>query len=385
MIILKKIGIICEYNPFHNGHIYHLNKIKEMFPNSIIILVMSSCFTERGEISILNKWDKTTLALKYGVDLVAELPFFFSTNSADIFSEGAIKILSYLNVDYLVFGSENNNIELLNNLVDIQLNNEEYNVLVKKYLNDGYNYPTSMSKALYDISNITINSPNDLLGLSYIKQIKLQESKIIPVSIKRTNDYHNSSLDDTIISASNIRELLNNNNAITNYVPKETIECLPKNNDFYNKFFYLLKYKLISEIDNLDKYLDVKEGLDNRIKKFILKCNTYEELINNIKTKRYTYNRLNRMFIHILTNFTNDKVKHLNNITYIRILGFNHLGKLYLKEIKEEGFIPIITNYSQSDEYSLNYELQVSFIYYSLFDNEDNYIKELKSIPIDLK
>ena len=157
---MKKVGIICEYNPFHNGHIYHLQKIKEMYPDSLIILVMSTSFTMRGELSILNKWDKTSIAINNGIDLVIELPTFYSTNSSDTFAEGAIKILNYLDCDYLVFGSEENNIDLLKELAEVQLNNKDYNSLVKEYMDKGNNYPTSQSKALKDICGKIINLPN---------------------------------------------------------------------------------------------------------------------------------------------------------------------------------------------------------------------------------
>ena len=305
---MKKIGIICEYNPFHNGHIYHINKIKELFPDSLIVLVMSGNFTERGEISLINKWNKTKIALNHNIDLVLELPFSYATESADTFADGAIRILSYFNVDYLIFGSECDDINKFIELAEIQLNNPDYNNLVKEYLDFGYNYPTSMSKALNDLCDYTINTPNDLLGLSYVKQIILQESNIKPLTIKRTNDYHDQSLSNEITSATSIRKALENNQDISNYVPEDVLQYL-ENTNYQERFFNILKYKLISEIDELDKYMDVSEGIDKRIKKFILKSKNYQELVENIKTKRYTYNRLNRMFIHILTNYTKEKSK----------------------------------------------------------------------------
>ena len=378
---IKKIGIICEYNPFHNGHIYHIEKIKELFPNSVIILVMSGCFTERGEISILNKWDKTEIALNHQVDLVVELPHFYATNSADTFAEGAVRILSYLNCDHLVFGSECNDINLFNKLVDIQLYDVEYNNLVQNYMDNGLNYPTSMSKALKDLCAETITTPNDLLGLSYIKQIKLQESAMIPITIKRTNNYHDKEINDTITSATSIREALKNNQDITNYVPYDTKKHLLTTN-YEERYFTLLKYKLISEIDELDKYLDVSEGLDKRIKKFILKSNNLSELIENIKTKRYTYNRLNRMFLHILTNLKKSDVNKLKRINYLKILGFTERGKEHLKEVRKEELIPIITNYSQLEDPILDYELQVTFLYNYIINHQELNQKELKSIPI---
>ena len=359
---MKKIGIICEYNPFHNGHLYHIKKIKELYPDSLIVLVMSGNFTERGEISLINKWDKTKIALNHGIDLVLELPFPYATESADTFASGAIRILSYFNVDYLIFGSECDNIEIFKELANTQINNPYYDNLVKEYLDLGYNYPTSMSKALTDLCDYTINSPNDLLGLSYVKQIILQESDIIPLTIKRTNDYHNINLTGKISSATSIRNAYFNNEDISSYIPEDVINYLPKDNPI-NKYFELLKYKLISEVDELDKYMDVSEGIDKRIKKFILKSKDYDELIENIKTKRYTYNRLNRMFLHILTNYTKEKSKQFKTMNYIKVLGFNKKGSELIKEIKKEDFIPIITNYSELDDKMLDYELQISFIY----------------------
>ena len=141
---MEIVGIICEYNPFHNGHLYHINKIKEMFTDPLIVLVMSSHYTQRGDLSILNKWDKTEIALNNGVDLVIELPFEFSTQGSDIFAKGAIEILKALKAEYLVFGSESNDIVKLNSLASIQ-NTVEYNYEVSKLMKKGISYPSASS------------------------------------------------------------------------------------------------------------------------------------------------------------------------------------------------------------------------------------------------
>ena len=292
---MKKIGIICEYNPFHNGHIYHLRKIKERYPDSLIILVMSGNFTMRGEISLLNKWDKAFIALTYGVDLVIELPCFYATNSSDTFAEGSVKLLNLIGCDYLIFGSESNDINKLSLLANTQINNELYNNKVKEYMNLGFNYPTSLSKALEDICSIKISSPNDLLGISYIKEIIKNNYDIKPITIQRTNNYHDKEIKGNITSATSIREAINNKLDIKNVVPKETDKLVLKEN-CQKTYFKLLKYKILSDMNNLENYLDVDEGLDNLIRKNIIKANSFDELISKIKTKRYTYNRLNRMF-----------------------------------------------------------------------------------------
>ena len=165
------IGLIAEYNPLHLGHIYQINKIKELYPNSILIVITNSCFSQRGEINILNKWNKTKLCLDNNIDLIVELPFVYATQSADIFAKGALHILNKLEIDTLVFGSESNDINKLYEIAKTQINNPKYDVLVKKHLDNGINYPTALSKALKEILNYTTNEPNDLLAISYIKEI----------------------------------------------------------------------------------------------------------------------------------------------------------------------------------------------------------------------
>ena len=365
------IGVIAEYNPFHNGHIYHINKIKELYPDSLIVLVLNGYFLERGEISVESLSSKTKLALEYGVDLVIELPFIFGSNSADTFSEMSLELLHELRVEKIIFGSECNDINKLTNLARKQLNNE-YNTIVKDFLDSGINYPTALNKAL----NININTPNDILGLTYIKSILKNKYNIDPITIKRTNNYHDISSNNKIISASNIREKIKNNIDIDNFVPnKEFI-----NNINYDLYFKLLKYKIITD-DNLEKYLTVDEGIENRLKKVINECNTLEELIFKVKSKRYTYNRINRMFIHILIGLTKeDKKKCLHNED-IRVLGFNNNGKRYLNSIKKDTLLPIVSSLKNIDSVIKDYEIKAYQIY-NLLVREDILIYELSNKPI---
>ncbi len=369
------VGIICEYNPFHNGHLYHLNKIKEMFDNPTIILVMSGNFTQRGDSSIINKWDKTSIALELGIDLVIELPFEFATQSADIFAYGACFILNKLKVDYLVFGSESNDINMLTNIAKVQLTNE-YESLVKKYLNKKYNYPTSLSKALNEFGFYNINTPNDILGLSYIRELIKLNSSIKPITIKRTNDYNDKNLSNNITSANSIRENINKID-ISPYVPKIVLKYLNKDLYFIEDYFPYLKYKILSEIDNINIYQTVDEGIENKIKKVISKSNTYEELINNIKSKRYTQSKIKRMLLHILVSFTKEEASKRKEVKYIRILGFNKKGQKYLNKIKKDIDIPIITKFKKE----LEFELKITSIY-SIINNNDLVKKEINNLII---
>lgn len=376
---MEKIGIICEYNPFHYGHKYHINKIKKMYPDSMIILVMSGPFTQRGDASIINKWDKARIALDNNVDLVIELPFVFATQGADIFSHGAIEILKYLKVDKLVFGSESNNIRELKDLAMSALNNKAYDILVKDYLSKGVNYPTALSKALSDLNGTIINTPNDLLGLCYIKEIIKQKANIEPISIKRTNDYHDKELKDFITSATSIREGIKNKQSIVKYLPNNVIEYI--NNVFIDDYFDLIKYKILTE--DISNIQTVDEGIENRIKKYIYVSNSLEELINNVKTKRYTYNKLKRMFLHILCNFTKDEARKNKNVKYIRVLGFNKVGQKYLKEIKKDIGVPIITNYTKENSKLLEIDFRVNSVYSYIFTNALTLTQnEFKNKPI---
>lgn len=371
------IGIVCEYNPFHNGHVYQINEIKKKYKDSIIVVIVSSSFTQRGELSILNKWEKTKVALLNDVDIVLEFPYVYSVESSDIFAEYSIKILNELKIDTLIFGSESNNIDKLLKAADVQLNNNNFNTLVQKYLNNGVNYPTALNNALKDLKCASINTPNDLLGLSYIKTILNNKYNIKIETIKRTNNYHDLNLNDNIVSASNIRNKIINNEDIKHMVPSCTYDIL-KNKKISNKYFDYLKYKIVSE-NNLDKYLDVDEGLGSRITSSINKSNSLDELIKNIKTKRYTYNKISRMLNHILCSFTKDEKNRTNKLEYIRILGFSNKGKEYLNKIKKDINIPILNKYDTNYE-SLKIEKRVSEIYSLIYD--DIMDMEIKNKPI---
>ena len=375
---MKKIGIIAEYNPFHLGHLYQINKIKEKYPDSLIIAIISTNFTQRGEISILNKWDKTKICLEYGIDLVVELPTLYATQSADIFAYAGVNILNNLGIDTLVFGTESDNIDNLVKLANTQLYDKKYNELVKKYLSLGINYPTAEAKALEIITNIKIDKPNDLLALSYIKEIIKNNYNITPISIKRTNDYHSKKIDGYIINASLIRELLLKKEDISKYIPPLTNKYINRTINIDKSYNYLL-YNIINNKDNLDKYLSVDEGIENRLLKQINISNNYQELIMNIKTKRYTYNKINRMLLHILLGI---KKEDNTKEPYIRILGFNNNGRLYLNKIKKKINIPIFTNYKPNKSSVLDIEYKSTYIYSLITNNKDLILYEYKNKPI---
>jgi len=372
------IGIICEYNPFHYGHLHHLNEVKKMYPDSNIILVLSGWITERGDLSLIDKFKKADIALEYGVNLVVELPYKY-IQSADYFAYGAVKILNELKCDTIVFGSESNNVDELINLANIQLNNKEYDSLVKKYLEEGINYPTAMSKALKTISGKTVDTPNDILGLCYVKEIIKNKFDIKPVTIKRNSDFNSKTIEGKITSATSIRELIKNKKRFKKYVPSYSYKYL-KDCLFIDDYFDYLKYKIISSND-LTIYQGIDENIENRIKKFINSSNSLEELLNKIKTKRYTYNRLKRILTFILFSIAKETCSNLE-LEYIRVLGFDKKGSSLLNKIKKDISVPLLTNY---DNKYLNKDLNINTIISlnkKIKDKKSFIEKEYKEKPI---
>lgn len=351
---IMTIGIICEYNPFHYGHLLHLKKIKEMYKDANIILAMSGWITQRGDLSLIDKFSKTEIALEYGVDLVVEIPFKF-IQSADYFAKGAIKILNLLGCDKIVFGSESNNADDLKEMAQIQLNNSEYNNIIKNSINSKENYPTILSNALFSLTGKTINTPNDLLGLCYTREIIENNYNIDIVTIKRKNNYNSLKLEGKITSATSIREQLKKKKSIKKYVP-HIVEKKLKNVIFLEDYFDFLKYKIItSDITDIQ---GIDTNLSNRIKKYITNSNNLEELINSVKSKKYTYNRIKRSLTFILLSITKDNFNNLE-LEYLRILGFNNNGKELLNKVKKSITIPLITNY---DKKYLSKDLNITTI-----------------------
>lgn len=373
---MKATGIICEYNPFHNGHLYHLKETKKLCKDNVIIAVVSSHFMQRGEVSVLNKWDKAEIAITMGVDLVIELPYPFATQSADIFAKGSISILDALKVESIVFGSETNDISKLEKYVNTELYNKEYEKEVQKYVREGFNYPTALSKALSLFHKDIVNTPNDLLALSYIKVIHELGSSIKSLSIPRKGEYHNVDL-TPLCSGSAIRKALKQGQNVQESCPKETISHL-KYPLFIANYFPFLRYKILTEIGSLSRYQGVEEDMESRIQKYILKSNSLDELIQNIKTKKYTYNRISRMLTHILCNFTKEEAKKMKDIEYIRVLGFTEKGKNYLNQIKKDIKIPIITRFGDIKSDMLKLEQRATYVY-SLLLNDKERSKQIEA------
>lgn len=350
----RVLGIIAEYNPFHNGHMYHLEKAKEQSGAQYSICVMSGNFVQRGNTSILNKWKKAEMALKNGIDLVIELPTIYSVASAESFSLGAIKLLDSLKiVDAISFGAETDDFAALNNISNIAFEEpKKYKDLLNKELKKGISFPQARENALMlylddnkRYANI-LNSPNNILAIEYLKSLKKIKSTIQPIPIKREKVYYNeNTIVDEFASATAIRNLLKNNqfSEIRKVVPKDTYEILSKESELENivldlsayekQIIYNLRKMSVEEIAQLP---DVNEGLEHSIKNAASFSNNIKDFINIVKTKRYTQTRIQRILICALLGITKrDVIMGKRAIPYIRVLGFNEKGKELISRISK--------------------------------------------------
>lgn len=374
----KVLGIIAEYNPFHNGHLFHLNESKKLTGSSYTVAIMSGNFAQRGNTSIIDKWSKAKSAIECGVDLVVELPVLYSTSSAENFAEGAIKILDSLKVvDYLSFGAETADINLLNNIATV-LNEEpkEYKSLLSEELKKGLSYPKARENALMiylnDIkkySNV-LSSPNNILGIEYIKALKKYNSIIQPIAMPRHESGHNDlNYHGNIASSTAIRNITKNNgfDILRKLMPEPSYTNLIKNikvghvvpdlSVFEKEIIFNLRKISIYDISQLP---DVSEGLEFAIKNAANSCNSLVELLNIIKSKRYTQTRIQRILLYSLLGITKKDIAISKKTQpYVRVLGFNEKGKYLISEVaKANPKLNIITSVKKFTDKNLNRNLK---------------------------
>ena len=347
------LGIVSEYNPFHNGHLMHLNYSKDLTKADFTIAVMTGNFVQRGDTSLVDKWTKTEMALKAGIDLVIELPTVYATSSAENFADGAIKILDSLGiVDYLSFGSEIGELGPIDAVASVLAKEpKDLSALITRQLKSGLSYPKAREIALAQyfgtspIYTEILQNPNNILGVEYLKAIKRRRSHIKAFTVKRDySEYNSNTVKKGFASATAIRTMIKNKKPIHKVVPFETYELLerqaklgkiiPDLTVFEKEIIYTLRKMTLQEIASLP---DVSEGLENRIKMAVNTYNTLPAIIEAIKTKRYTQTRIQRILVHALLGITQKDINSSKRtIPYIRILGFNKHGKRIISAIAKE-------------------------------------------------
>lgn len=377
---MKILGLILELNPFHNGHKYFIDKVIEEIKPDKTIAIISSSFTMRGEISVLDKFEKTKQCLKNKIDIILELPFAYAVNSSDYFAHYAIKILNEFKISHLAFGSEIGNIEELKDIYKIT-KSFEYNDLIQKELAKGSSYPNSSLKALISLSDNTkyINNfslPNNTLALSYLKAIEEINGSIIPFTIQREDNQYFDTLatEGRLASASALRSLINNDLPTDSFIPNYQYNFI-KEIDANEKLYQLFKYQLLNK-PNFDNIINISEGIENRLLNFT-SSKTYQEYINNTYTKRYPSNRIKRIILHIIANSNKDLLK--SEEIYLRVLGLNSNGIKYIKKLNNKNIImntkDALDNSSSTIKQILELELKMTKVY-ELVTNKDIYKQE---------
>ena len=376
---MKICGIITEYNPFHNGHKYQIEELKKKTNCDAVVVIMSGNFLQRGIPASFDKFTRAKMAIQNGVDVIIELPTIYATSSSEYFALGGVGILNSLNcIDNICFGAMTEDINLLSSLAKIYFEEpEDYKKELQKFLNKGLSFPKARCEAtceflkhnkttsvLKDYSKEQIEEllldPNNILGIEYLKALLYFKSNIEPICIKRLGESYNSlamNEDSGICSSTAIREQLSKDNIsnIKAFVPDNVYKEISNSyiagksqielENFEKEILYELRKKSIAE---LSKIADITEGLENLISKTISSSFTLDSLIENLKTKRYTRTRIQRILIHTLLNITQEQLQmYKYKPQYARVLAVSKNGKKALAEISKSSKIPIITNVSK--------------------------------------
>lgn len=377
----KVLGIIAEYNPFHNGHLYHLMQSKKASSADYTVAIMSGNFTQRGDVSIIDKWSKAQMALASGVDLVIELPTIYAISSAENFSEGAIKILDSLKiVDTISFGSETSDINALDRIAEVLCAEpNEYKNILSHELSKGISFPKARENALMmyinDVRRFAniLNMPNNILAIEYLKALRKSNSKIKPICVTRIGpSYNGTSVSKHIASGTAIRNLMNSDEIDTlefkRLLPVSSYSILLDNyrkghivrdvSCYEKEILFTLRKMSVQEIANLP---DVSEGLEFAIKNAASSCNSVVELLNIVNTKRYTQTRLQRILLYALLGITKSDIELSKEIVpYIRVLGCNENGRALISKISAANpKLNIITSVKKFEDSNKNKNLKL--------------------------
>lgn len=365
---MKSVGLITEYNPFHNGHLFHATLSKQRSETNVTIAIMSGNFVMRGEPAIYHKFKRTEMALS-AVDLVVELPLIGSLSSSDTFAEIAIKTAQYLDIDIISFGSESASLKDLQYLATQMIDYEKHPDFKEK-LKQGKSYPRILSELTHN--DTLLQSPNNILGISYLKAMQQFAPHMSALTIKREGSLHHQKVIDHHHFASGTsirRSLMNDNEDWKNVVPNQiqSLYCTPHTT--VEDIFPFIKHQLITQPkESLHSIYTINEGFENRLQTMIHRSDSFESLLSNLKTKRYTQTYIQRVLMNVLLNITKDDVN--KEINAVRVLGMSEKGRSYLKYLKAN--YPnrhYITNVNQKTAHYFKNEIKATHVY-NLLSNQ---------------
>ena len=387
-LYMKAVGLVTEYNPFHNGHLYHLNKAMELTGADISVAVMSGDFVQRGEPAVLDKYTRASMALNSGVNLVVELPVNYAVSSAESFAGGALKVLDYIKADSIAFGSESGDIERLSKLAHILCDNEDtlYKE-ISKYTANGISYAAARQKVVEKLTDkdtaAMLTSSNNILAVEYLKAIKKNNYAIKPYTVQRQGDsYNDTDIRSEYASATALRGNLKTDN-ISKYIPVKAGLILSSNTNYIYPdditealFTRLLDILFASSydknvfIENVMQYPDVSKEIAGRLYKSALDMITrtvprmseskydgafsFGSLCEHIKTKEVPLSRIKRALVRITLGLDKKHMEKYSNAPYIRVLGFDKKGQEYLSYIRKTVEVPLITKTADYKEMLLD-------------------------------
>ncbi|MFD1705778.1 nucleotidyltransferase [Siminovitchia sediminis] len=378
---MKSVGVIAEYNPFHNGHLYHLNQSKAMTGSDIVIVAMSGNFLQRGEPAIVSKWTRAKMALNAGADVVVEIPYPFAVQKAEIFASGSVAILDALHCQSICFGSESGTIHSFYKTVDfLEKNQDTYNQYIRHFIKQGVSYPKALALAFGALGKkedtVDLTRPNNILGYHYIHAANRLNSDIHFYTVKRHTAEHDDDHihDDQIASATSIRKLIRENGhleSIRPYIPETTYAEMEAYYQSYlhwhewEDYWPYLQYRLLTmNEDEMNNMYDIEVGLPYRLQKAAEKSSSFRSFMERVKTKRYTWTRLQRICVHILTNTTKKDMETAGNKPqYIRLLGISAGGRAYLNKVKKDVSLPIVSTVSSFPEDLLRLDRKAALVY----------------------
>lgn len=379
---MRATGVVVEHNPFHNGHLYHIKESRKNTGADVVIAVMSGNFLQRGEPALVDKWSRTKMALQGGVDIVIELPYVFATAQASDFAKGSIALLEAAGCTDFCFGSEQGSIEPFINTYDLITSQQEsYQQSINQFMKTGMSYPKALNEAYADLikgynqSFVDLSQPNNILGYHYIEAAYHLQASIKPVTIQRiVSGYHDDVLPgQTIASATGIRKVIFNDQGISDLTPllpkaslQNIVEWQSNIGSFgsWQHFYPYLRFQIIrSSIEQLASYAEVTEGIEYLLKEAAQKSNTFENFMEVVKSKRYTWTRIQRMLTHIYTGFTWDDLKQASSPSYLRLLGMTEMGQRYLNEHKKNLLLPLVSRVGAVKDSMLSQDIKATDLY----------------------
>ena len=370
---MKVLGIIAEYNPLHNGHLYHIEQCRKESGADYIVVVMSGNFTQRGEAAILDKWTRSRLAVENGADLVLELPFAYAVNSAEYFAKGGVGILQSLGcVTHIGFGAEAGTASQLQEIAAfLTEENSDFQQCMKLYMAEGVSYAKAREMAvkqmLGDEAAELIKTPNNILAVEYLKQLKKAGSLIEPVVIGRKGaGYHDAAPEDGFASATAIREHLSADERRM-FVPEDVADMLDSE-AMQNEYFHLIQSRILgSSLEELARVFSVGEGIENRMLEQIRRSSSMEDFIDKVKSKRYPQTRIQRILCQMLMGLTD-----FEDEFYVRLLAAGRKGTALLKHIRKNSDVNVITNINKENELPqlIKYDILASDMYNIIAGND---------------